>query len=476
MSTRHVPASPSASADAQRLSGGLGVGEIVFMVVAAAAPLTVIAGIVPAGIAVGNGPAFPATYLVCTVVLLFFAVGFTAMTRHVEDAGAFYTYIAKGLGRRSGVGAALLALVTYATVQLAVWGFLGFAIDDLLVSHDGPDLPWWLWSVLCQGTVAALGYRNISLSGKVLGLLLIAEIAIVLLVDLFVVAKGGTSEGLSTAMFEPSSFFDGAPGVALTFAIAGFIGFEATAIFRDEARDPERTVPKATYAALLLVGGFYGFSAWALVSAWGDGSAVDQAGGGGTIVDVAVTYIGSSAGDVVQVLLVTSLFAAALSFHNVLARYVHSLGRSRVLPQAWGRTHPAHHSPHVASVVQSISALVLLLVCLAAGLDPYAEIFTWFAGVAAVGVIALMLLTSISVIAFFARRPGLTDQWHAVIAPALGAVGLLAFLLMTTDNLPLLVGGSTSLAWAIGVGLVLSFVAGFALAHARPHIARDVHS
>ena len=41
------------------LSGTLGVGSIVFMVVAAAAPLTVIAGTVPLGIAAGNGAGVP---------------------------------------------------------------------------------------------------------------------------------------------------------------------------------------------------------------------------------------------------------------------------------------------------------------------------------------------------------------------------------------------------------------------------------
>src|SRR3954447_23976790 len=75
---------------ARKLRGNLGVASIVFMVVAAAAPLGVIGGVVPLGIASGNGAGFPATFVVATVVLLFFAVGFTAMTPFVEDAGAFF--------------------------------------------------------------------------------------------------------------------------------------------------------------------------------------------------------------------------------------------------------------------------------------------------------------------------------------------------------------------------------------------------
>ena len=48
-------------------------------------------------------------------------------------------------------------------------------------------------------------------------------------------------------VLHPGNFFSGAPGIALIFALAGYIGFEATAVFRDEARDPARTIPRATY-------------------------------------------------------------------------------------------------------------------------------------------------------------------------------------------------------------------------------------
>jgi len=92
--------------DRTQLSGSLGVGSIVFMVVAAAAPLTVIAGTVPLGIGIGNGPAFPATFALSAAVLLLFAVGFCAMSPHVPNAGAFYAYVERGLGRVTGLGTA----------------------------------------------------------------------------------------------------------------------------------------------------------------------------------------------------------------------------------------------------------------------------------------------------------------------------------------------------------------------------------
>lgn len=125
----------------KKLTGTLGPGAIVFMVVAAAAPLTVVAGSVPLGMALGNGAGYPAMYTAAAVILALFAVGFVAMARHVPNAGAFYSYVEQGLGRGAGLGAAFLALVTYTAVQGAVYGYLGFAVNELLVSYGVPSLP-----------------------------------------------------------------------------------------------------------------------------------------------------------------------------------------------------------------------------------------------------------------------------------------------------------------------------------------------
>src|SRR5690349_14325874 len=94
------------SGSGRNLRGNLGVGAIAFMVVAAAGPLGVIGGVIPLGIASGNGPGFPATFVVATAVFLLFALGFTAMTPFVEEAGAFFSYVRTSLGFPTGIGIA----------------------------------------------------------------------------------------------------------------------------------------------------------------------------------------------------------------------------------------------------------------------------------------------------------------------------------------------------------------------------------
>ena len=76
----------------------LGVVHIVFFTVAASAPLTVLGGSVTTTFAVTGVTGVPLSFLLLAVALGLFAVGYAAMSRSVANAGAFYSYLARGLG------------------------------------------------------------------------------------------------------------------------------------------------------------------------------------------------------------------------------------------------------------------------------------------------------------------------------------------------------------------------------------------
>lgn len=457
------------SAGDRRLSGRLGTGAIVFMVIAAAAPLTVIGGNVPLAVAGGNGVGAPVGFVLAALVLLVFSVGFVTMTPHVSEAGAFFSYVTLGLGSRAGLGAAFVALAGYTAIQVGVYGYMGWAANDLVTYFGGPEISWWVYSFVTVAVVAVLGYRHIDLSSKVLGVALVLEISIMLALDIAVFARGG-ADGPVLQSFAPSHAFSSGLGVAVLFALTGFIGFEATAVFRDEARNPERTIPRATYLAVIIIGVFYAASCWALIWAAGAKDAVAVAqhtldGDGNMMLDTAKAYLGPVLRDVMNALLISSLFACVLSFHNVLARYMFTLGNKGVLPARLGDTSPKHHAPSFASVVQTVTAAVLLLVFALVGLDPLVGVFGSMAGVATVGMVILMMLTSIAVLVFFARHPdraaGRTLKTR--VAPIVAIVGLLVSLWLVLSNFTLVTGGSAAVSAVLALIPVAAFVLGLAL-------------
>jgi len=461
-------APPADDAGGRGLRGSIGVVGIVFLVVAAAAPLTAIGGALPVMLAIGNGAGNPMAYVVAAVVLLLFSVGYAAMSRHVVDAGAFYAYVSKGLGTPVGVGAAGLALLTYTAIQAAIYGLAGATAHGLSTQYGGPDLPWWVWAFLFMAVVGLLGYRNIDVGTKVLGVLLTLEIGVIAVVAGAVLAQGG-ADGIDVRSFTPSAFFSGAPGISIMFAVASFIGFEATAIYGEEARNPRRTVPLATYLAVVLIGAFYALSSWAVVLAFGSDGVVAaaQADTAGLVFTAAAEYVSPVVADVMLVLLLTSLFAALLAFHNAISRYLFALGRQGMAPDVLSRTHVRHASPHVGSLAQTGTAFVVVAVFAVAGSDPVLQLFTWMSGLATVSILLLMVLTSVAVLAFFARSRVDRRTWHTRVAPALGTLGLLGIVGLVLANFTTLISGDAVLATVLLTVIAAAFALGVVVALVR---------
>lgn len=470
-----LPAPPPAvtPADHGSLHRNLGVGSIVFMVVAFAAPLGVVVANFPIILTTSGTVAAPLYIIVAGALLVIFSVGFTRMSRRISNAGAFYTYIMRGLGRRAGLGAAMLALASYLCLLIGVGTYVGVAASDALSRFAHVDLSWWILALIGLVVVGFLGYRDIDLSAKVLGVLLVAEILAVAIFDVAILVKGGPGDYAPHA-FSPATAMDGAPGLGLLFSFLGFFGFEATAVFRNEARDPAHTIPRATYVAVISIGVFYALSSWATVVGLGPSKAVDAAGSdpANVMTDLGTRFAGAFIGDAMQILLVTSMFACVLSIHNALTRYAFTLSSQGVLGSGMGVVHPTHRSPSRASMVVTLVSLAGMVVVTAIGLDPVAQIYAWFTGAATIGIIALMAVTSVSVVVHFRRVPDPSSGLFAVtIAPVIAALGLIGVLVLAIKNLPLLVGTSTA-ADIVLAALVVIIAAGvttaFRLRRRRP--------
>ncbi|GIF74212.1 APC family permease [Asanoa siamensis] len=431
----------------------LGVPSVVFFVVAAAAPLTVIAGGAVTAVAVTELIAVPIGYLVIALVLAVFSAGYVAMSRHVVNAGAFYSYITRGLGRRFGVSAAGVAVMAYNLMQVGLYGAFGFVAAQVLDTF-GVGVSWWVCALVGWAIVGVLGLLDVSLNGRVLAAMLLAEVVIVLIYDAVMISHpaGGT---VQWDALDPGQLLNPSIAAVMVVSVAGFVGFEATVVFSEEARDPKRTIARATYIAIVAVGLLYGLSAWAISVATGPEAFVGRAKADGTelMFNLVVPYVGQTFVDIGHLLFLTSLFAALLVFHHTVARYSYALGREQVLPPMFGRIVRRTGAPKYGSLAQTALGLVVIVTYAIAGLDPVDNMFARLTTIGGLGVLILMAATSFSVIGFFRREPHDEPVWRRVIAPLLAGIFLAVLAIITILNLGSLlnVDATSPVAWGFPV-------------------------
>ncbi len=471
----------------------LGTAGLLLSVLAASAPLMVVAGVMPTTFGVMGVVGQPLLFVILGAVLALFSVGYAEMSRHVHNAGAFYAYIARGLGPSAGAGASLVALVAYSAMQVGVYGILGFEISGLFATYLEIELSWWIPALLAVAVTGALGWLKIDLNAKVLGILLLVECVLVVVFDVAALAEPG-AEGLSLHAFNPETLSGAGFGTALCFCIAAFVGFEQSPVYAEETSKPHIVVSRVMFLAVGFVALFFAFSAWALTVATGPAEVVKTSAeaGPGLLFQLTESRLGATFTDVLHVLFVTGMFAAMLSFHNVVARYAFAMGREGLLPAAFGRTNAGTGAPATGSLLQTgVAALVVigfalsedkapadpaLAVQLPDPTAPVLHLFTWMGSVGALGVTLLMAAASFAVIAFFVRRGTAGAQiWRLVAAGAAG-VALLGIAVYTVKDFGVLVGAEkgSALSWIlpgiIGAAVAIGLAYGAVLRRSRPEV------
>jgi amino acid transporter len=432
------------------------------------APLTVVTLVVPLAVAATGLIAFPVAILMVAAILMIYAVGYLAMARHIPNAGAFYAYVAQGLGRPAGVGTSWFALATYNSFQLCCYGAFSAAIGAPLLSDWlGFNVPWLIPALLAWLLVAVLGANEVKVSGVVLVLLVVAETILVALYSLAIMLSSGFS-------FNGAAMSVGAltgPNLAALAATVGvlavqgttsFAGIEQSVVYIEESKNPKRTIPVATYVTIATIAAVYWLSSWVQISAGGP-QILERAAteADNLFFNQAAAVLGAWSITLGKILLGTGTLAAAIAFHQAIARYVFALGREGVLPRVFGRT-TIKGAPRNASMAQSALALIVLIAYAIAGWDPLVQLFYWGSTSGGVGVLLLYTLTSISVVAFFAKNARGENLWQRLVAPLIATVVLLVVAWLALDNLPGLFGvdPGTGPALMVPVTLLLVFVGG----------------
>jgi amino acid transporter len=431
----------------------LGLPQVLFCIVTGAAPMAAMLFNVPVAVS-GGGYAVPAAFILATVALTIFSVGYIEMARRVTAVGGFYTFITRGLGSVMGMGAGYLIAFCYVIFAAAVTGVGSYFASTSIDTWFGISLPAWVYEAFFLALMTGFAWFHIELTAKILGVALISEVIAMLIMSFGVIAHGGGPDGFSAAPLNPANIFDNsaalkvfgaaAAGVALFGAFWSWVGFEMAPNYAEESREPHRIAKRALYISVIGLGVFYTFVSYMFVTGWGlNGSAQavkDQFAGkyASAFYPLTDKYVGSGLTTIVEILIITSSFACAMAFYNTGSRYLFSLAREGLLPASLGRTHPTQRGPVNASmVVTAIVGVYMLAFTLSdsSTLAALLKLGTWTPLLGVLGILAVQGLCSIAIIRYF--RTEAPEGFHPIktlLAPFLGFLAMAGACYLLIDN------------------------------------------
>ena len=486
--------------------GAVGIMAVVFMAASGSAPITAMTGNVPIMVGYGNGMYAPGAYVVAAIVLFIYTIGYAAMSRHITSTGSFYGYISHGLGQGAGMVAGLLGTVAYIVFEGSLIGIFASFARTTTMNFGGPTISWIWIALFGIIVIAIMGYSNVEISGKVLGVALVTEVAILFLLGFSVLFHGGGPQGMQLGSLNPIKALTtaapsgggivGSTGIGLFFAFWSWIGYETVAVYGEESRDPKRIVPRALMIVVSGIAAIYIFMSWTSIAGNGPIKALALSRSADPFAlyfNITQRFVGVWAKDIYEVLIITGSFACALAFHNAASRYMYALGREAPNPfirRQLGSTHDKYKSPHIASTTQSVITLVMILAFFwlqhpssTAPDVAYDYVYGLLAILGTMIILILQVMMSAAVFSYFhikRNHPETANVFRTMLSPFIGAVGMLYIVYLLFKNLNFAAGAAAgspffkAIPWVVLAIAVIGVVYAVVLAVRKPELYRQM--
>jgi amino acid transporter len=417
-----------------------------------------------------SGEATPFVYLVCMVAMLITASGIMEMAREFPSAGAFYTYVTRGLGPRAGFVTGALMFVAYALLPPAEIGLIGSFLQSTFQVQFSVNIPWWIIGMVPALLMVFLGFEGIRTSLRTALVLFSLEVFVVALMAIIIVINGGHS-GITLHPFNPSASPHGFHGLVtgFVFAALSFVGFEGATTLGHEVRDPKRLVPRAVLLSVLAVGLLYVFCVWAEVIGLGPKATNALTGSSTPWTTLAATYASWMKWPVI-IASVSSMFAVMINSANGISRILNTMGKEGLLPRSLGFIDPKRMTPSRAVFLTGAFAIVSALIvgAISGGLGNPAggsNVYGYLGFLLTLGILPVYVLTNLAAARHFASQGRFKLVRHGVLPIGGGAlmVALLIGQIVEQTGPPY-----TWFPWVIVGWVVVACVAAVWLSVARP--------
>jgi basic amino acid/polyamine antiporter, APA family len=301
------------------------------------------------------------------------------------EAGGLYAYLRDAFGPLPAFlygWASFLVIASGSIAALAV-AFANYLAPLLPFSVPGPVI-----SVVTIAVVAAINIRGTRGSATVQNWTTGAKFGALLILSLLLILRGnGGAGGPTTLDPAPNVSLAAGIGAAMIGVLWAYEGWQYVTFSAGEAKDPQRTFPRAISIATFLLIVLYLVANLGYVRALGPiGAANSQR----VAADAIGTILGPVAGAIVSALILVSIFSALNGLVLTTPRMYYAMARDGVFFQRLAAVHPKFGTPAFAIATLTIWGAVLAASGTFSQLLTYAVFTGWifYAG----GALAVMAL------------------------------------------------------------------------------------
>jgi basic amino acid/polyamine antiporter, APA family len=370
------------------------------------------------------GPGVIVSFVIAGIAAGLAAICYAELASAVPVSGSSYSYAYSTLGEAVAIGVAACLLLEYgvATAAVAVgWsGYVNKLLDNLFgfqVPRAFSAAPWDsepgyinLPAVILIGLCALLLIRGASESARVNAIMVLIKLGVLVMFVIIAFSAFDTDHLKNFAPFGVAGI-----GSAAGTIFFSFIGLDAVSTAGDEVKDPQKTMPRALIAALVIVTSVYVLVALAALGTqpW-QNFAAQQNAGLATILDN-VTHQ-SWASTILAAGAVISIFTVTLITLYGQTRILFAMGRDGLMPSRFAKVNTRTMTPVTNTVIVAIAAATLAAFV---PLDKLADMVS-------IGTLTAFIVVSVGVIILRVREPDLPRAFKVPGYPVTPVLSVLA--------------------------------------------------
>jgi len=377
------------------------------------------------GVAIVAGGSTPLAFLFGGIGVLALAFVIVGFTRRMATAGYAYTYASRSIGKEGGFVAGWMYAFGFACfVPMTMAGVAGLAINLL-----GLDTKLWFpFFLIGMALLLVLSIIRIKVTTRVQLLIGAITVALIVIVDLFVVGKGGASGNTLQPFTFGHTVSGGFNGVfyGIILGVTSYIGFETAADFGEETANPRRSIPIAIIAATGIAIVLYILTTYAMTIGFGVDNGATFGGDSFALKTVAKNFIGGPFPILIEAGGMLSAFIVCVACATASARTLFAMGREGVLPTWFSKPNARFKTPvnatlTVAGVATAAAALVVFVFPQDAFGGATTTVYFFYATMGTLGVIVVYIMLCLGGMAFFRRTKASYNLVLHALVPLIGA-------------------------------------------------------